>query len=118
MCHIPHPAHPEQLELPTQAPEDLTDVLWLERWLLEHPGWHTAAEIARAVEDRITDRAVRELASQSAWILSAPGSPGYIHLKHSTAEQTDHYINAGRSQAVQMLKRYLRLRRSAHALLG
>jgi hypothetical protein len=107
-----------QLELTAAAPATDANVEWLEQLLLERAAWLTAAEIAAASLGRLNERAVRKLASDSQWILSGPGSPGYKHLKCATADEVNHFTNAAQSQGQLMIERSLRLRRTAHAIFG
>ena len=106
-----------QLEL-APAPVRDPNIAWLESLLLERAAWLTAAEVAAASVGRLNERAVRQLASASVWILSGPGSPGYKHLKCATADEVNHYTAAAESQGKLMIERSLRLRCQAHAIFG
>lgn len=106
-----------QLEL---APQPVADpnVRWLEAELLQAAGWLSAAELQQRSLGRLNERAIRKLASESQWILSGPGSPGYKHLKCATADEINHYAAAAESQGKLMIERAIRLRHAAHAVLG
>lgn len=115
-----------QLEL-TAAPASAApdpNLAWLEALLLQRACWMTAAEVAAEAQaiarggSPLNERSVRRLASASDWILSGPGSPGYKHLKHASADEINHFANAAESQGKQMIERAIRLRHQAHAVLG
>lgn len=114
------PEQQPELNMFTAEPTD-ANVAWLERLLHASANWMTAAEILAAVDQDVKDdhkRYIRQLASASQVILSGPGSPGYKHLAHCTPEEIKHYTNAGIAQGKQMVKRAIRLRRSAHKIFG
>lgn len=114
------PEQQTELQMFESAPTD-ANVEWLERLLKERAEWMTAVEVCRAAGRAESDdqkRYVRQLASASRYILSGPGSPGYKHLAHCTPEEIRHYTNAGIAQGKQMVKRAVRIRRSAHAIFG
>lgn len=82
-------------------------------YLDANPGFHTARHLSAALG--YTDRMTRQLAEQSdGLIVSGPGSPGYCHINHCSLEQLNHIRNTIRSQARQMLNRYLKLGKTAH----
>jgi hypothetical protein len=86
------------------------------RHLLDHPGFHTAHQLAQSLD--LTDRKIRQLAEHSdGLIVSGPGSPGYCHIRHCPAEKIAHIADTLRSQARSMLSRSIRLRRQAHSLI-
>ena len=88
----------------------------LVRWLALNPGWHTARELAAKHE--LTDRRVRALAEASnGLIISGPGTPGYQHTSHCTAEEIAHATDTLISQARRMMHRAIRIRRRAHATI-
>ena len=92
------------------------DVIGLAQWLAERPGWHTAREIAAALE--LPDRRVRQLAEHShGLIVSGPGTPGYQHASHCTAEEISHTAETLVSQAKRMIRRAIEIRRKAHAII-
>lgn len=108
------------LKMFEHKPDD-PNVRWLERLLDAHKDWMTATEACRAAgrpENDDQKRYIRQLASASKLILSGPGSPGYKHLAHCTPEEIRHFTNAGIAQGKQMVKRAVRLRRSAHEIFG
>src|SRR4051812_36063151 len=111
----------QQTEMPLYAGKPVAkNVTWLENLLCDRRDWMTAAEIIQAGCLKDTDdnkRYIRQLANASEFVLSGPGSPGYKHLKFCTAKEAQHYIDAGVSQGKSMIKRAIRLRRSAHAIL-
>jgi len=108
---------PTQLKFFEAAPQD-PNVQWLERVLLEHPGWITAAALADRSAGILSDRQVRILANASPLVLSGPGSPGYRHMKHATAEEIEHITASLISQGKTMMKRGIRLKRVGHMLLA
>lgn len=78
--------------------------------------WLTAAEIAAALG--IGDRTVRKLAEHSrGLVVSAPGCPGYRHLRHTTVEQIAEIRNRLASQAKAMLRRSILIGRMAHSII-
>lgn len=94
-------------------------VSWLERFLLERLGWHTAADIlagARRPADDNGKRQIRQAAAESRWVIS--GQRGYKHLNHATAEEIDHAANWLRSQGEEMIARSVAIRRTAHGRIG
>lgn len=64
---------------------------------LKGAGWLTAKEISQRTG--WDDRAIRELASQSEDIISAPGLPGYKHINDCTVAEYHQYRSARLSQA-------------------
>lgn len=89
----------------------------LTRHLLEAgPVWITARELAATLD--LTDRKVRQLAEHSdGLIVSGPGCPGYRHLNHCTADQLREVADRLNSQARAMMRRSIRIRRRAHAII-
>ena len=78
--------------------------------------WLTAAEIAKSLG--LSDRKVRALAEHSQGrIVSAPGCPGYRHLRHTTVEQIAEIRNRLASQAKSMMRRSILIGRMAHAII-
>lgn len=73
---------------------------------LRGKGWMTADAIAVAIG--WNDRKVRALASESDWIISSPGRPGYKHLLDATADEYARYRNGRRSQAREMVAKVIR----------
>lgn len=107
-----------QLDLDFSAPPspDLGDGEILLNHLSNHPGFHTAADLAKALN--LTDRKVRQLAeSADGLIVSGPGSPGYCHLYHcdpvTIARIADKLISQGKA----MIRRAIRTRRRAHSII-
>lgn len=85
-------------------------------YLKNHPGFHTARELAQALA--YTDRRIRQIAEASdGLIISGPGSPGYCHLHHCPSKQLAHIADTLRSQARRMLARSIRIRKRAHTLI-
>jgi hypothetical protein len=107
-----------QPELPvhTDAPlftirPDHPNVSWFVALLQSRPGWTTAAEILEAAGKPITDhnkRWVRALkkATQGC-VIGGPGSPGYRLTRSCTAAEYQHFRNATKSQADEMLAEIL-----------
>jgi hypothetical protein len=92
---------------------------WLEYYLREHGGWHTAAMVLMAGCREVTEsnkRWIRELASGSAWVLS--GQKGYCHLRHAKPEEISHAAAWLEHQAREMGERAARLRRAGHRLIA
>jgi hypothetical protein len=106
-----------QLEFPLRAIAPPSDqVCGLVTWLALNPGWHTARQLA--VHLTLTDRQVRSLAEASnGLIISGPGTPGYCHASHCTAEEIAHASDTLISQAKRMLHRAIRIRRRAHGII-
>jgi hypothetical protein len=108
--------HQEQAAFDFTSPVEIPEVERLLAWLSANPGFHTAAEIAKALS--LTDRKVRQLAeSADGLIVSGPGSPGYCHLYHCPTQQIDHIAEKLISQGKAMIRRALRTRRRAHAII-
>ena len=112
-----------QLELSPQSavhsPDQ--DVAWFEHILHLGRDWQTANEILAATLRTPTEnnrRWLRGIAERSWLVLSGPGSPGYKHLAHCTPEEIAHCSNAMISQGKDMIRRGIKLRRAAHALVG
>lgn len=104
-----------------QRQPKLDSVETLEKVLRASGEWLTASQILALLnlkESESGKRAVRLLASESEWIISSPGSPGYKHLEHCTAEELNHIANSLISQGKEMIKRGLRIRRNAHKIFG
>ena len=102
--HFPSAAAPLQ-----QDPE----VECLVSYLHNNPGFHTAKQLSEILG--FTDRQIRKAAELSnGQIVSGPGSPGYCHISHCSLKQLNHIRNTIRSQARQMLNRYLKLGKTAH----
>ena len=101
-----------QLALPlsrhdrTTAADDAdTMALWL-----SGRGWVSAQVIADALG--WTDRRVRAAAAASfGRILSSPGQPGYCLTREATADDRDRALRAIKSQARQMLSRWIQISR-------
>lgn len=90
--------------------------LWLEGWLREHQGWHTSPRLCEASGHRLSDRTLRLLASQSDQIISS--AQGFKHLSHATPDEVRHFLNDLLSRAKALAKRYGRVRRAAHKIIG
>lgn len=90
------------------------NVAWLENLLRGAAAWMTAHNILLTIGAAGEDqrRMIRELASQSEWIIS--GQKGYKHLEHATPEESAHAANWLESQAKKMSERACALRRNAH----
>jgi len=85
-------------------------------FLSRNPGFHTAADLAKALS--LSDRKVRQLAEASdGLVISGPGSPGYCHLYHCDPKTIGHIADTLRSQARSMLARSIRIRRRSHELI-
>ena len=106
----------QQLNFATPPSPALGEVEILTAYLFNNPGFHTAKQLA--VSLTYTDRKVRQLAEQAdGLIVSGPGSPGYCHLHHCDSKTIGHIADTLRSQAKQMLRRSIRIRKRAHALI-
>jgi hypothetical protein len=93
-----------------------TEVEILTTYLLNNPGFHTAAQLAKALA--YTDRKIRQLAEASdSYIISGPGSPGYIHINHCPAEKLAHIPETLISQGKSMIRRGIRIKRRAHSII-
>lgn len=99
---------------PSSPPPGEVEILT--SYLLNNPGFHTAKQLAEALA--FTDRKIRQLAEASYGpIISGPGSPGYIHVRHCPVEKVDHITSKAISQAKKMIRRALKSRRYAHAII-
>jgi hypothetical protein len=112
---------PDQLNLFNDRQQETQDrqVQWLESFLNEHPVWHTAAMIQRALGGLATEdgaRKIRMLAQASPWIIS--GQKGYKHLSRATPEEINHFVNWMESQAREMTRRAETVKRNAHRIFG
>jgi hypothetical protein len=94
----------------------VTPAAWLENLLLHSCCWMTAKDIVLTTQGSVLDRDLRDLASQSASIIS--GQKGYKHIAHATAAEVDHCANWLTSQGKKMIKRGIAIRRAAHKILG
>jgi hypothetical protein len=100
---------------PPRSPES-GEVEILVAYLLNHPGFHTARELADALA--YNERKIRQLAEQSdSEIVSGPGSPGYIHITHCPTEKVHHITSKMISQGKTMIRRALATRRKAHSII-
>lgn len=94
------------LELPLferTAPDD-PNVQWLVDLLEARAAWMTAADIAQASGDRLSDRQIRLLAASSEGRV-AGGQRGYKLTRHMTREEYEHWRNWMTSQADMMRRR-------------
>jgi hypothetical protein len=83
--------------------------------VLTGKGWVDAAELARLLGDKWTDRKVRAVARASApGIVSYPGSPGYKLWAECSVEEIDRAITAFESQAADMTVRAVLYRNAYH----
>lgn len=99
--------------------DERTSINWLVGELHAVRGWLFAGELCLRCGIPVTEdnkRRFRRLASESALIIS--GQKGYIHVEWAKAEEIDHCCNALLSQAKELTARALRLRKTAHALIG
>jgi hypothetical protein len=106
---------PAQLDLfaPRPAPAPPSDIERLLAYLTTHSGWVPAKQLLADLG--FSDRKVRQLAEQSdALVVSWPGSPGYRHFSHCTAEELAHAADAHISQGRRQIGRGLRIRKRAH----
>lgn len=101
------------------APDD-PNVQQFVSLLLKAGEWLTAAEVLGRLRMLSTDsnrRMVRSWAEASdGEILS--GQKGYRHIRHATPEEIQHAANWLLSQGKKMIKRGIKIRRNAHALVG
>jgi len=109
---------PIQLELPTPPPAlpvpAATETAWLEQMLLDAKRWMTAQDIIQATHGRLRDRDIRQLASETANLIS--GQRGYLHVAHATTEEIEHAANWLTSQGRKMIQRALAISRRARQL--
>jgi len=108
--------HQIEMNLAEGTP-DAANVAYLVRMLDEHRGWMTADDIGRLVDGHWNDRQVRRLAA-AAMPMVISGQRGYRHIRHASAEEIDHAANWLESQACEMTRRALSIRRRAHELVG
>lgn len=108
------PLDQAMLDFTVRDPSPPSDqIVGLVRWLSLNPGWHTAKELTAHLD--LSDRKVRALAEASnGLIVSGPGTPGYAHASHCTAEEIAHATDTLISQARRMMHRAIRIRRRAH----
>jgi hypothetical protein len=101
---------------PPRPAASAAEVTALIAWLAAHPGWHPAAKIAAALS--LTDRKVRALAERSnGLIVSGPGTPGYCHSSHCSAEEISHAAETLVSQARRMMARAISIKKQAIATI-
>jgi hypothetical protein len=80
------------------------DIERLTKWLADNPGWIKSATITEWLGyDKRQTRAIAE--HSDGLILSWPGSPGYCHIEHSTADERQHFHDATCSQIRKMQSR-------------
>ena len=107
--------HPEQQAFdfsPSPAPPEIGEVELVLNYLSNNPGFHTAAQLGKALD--LSDRKIRQLAEASdGLIISGPGSPGYCHLYHCDPEVIGHIAEKLISQGKAMIRRAIRTRRRA-----
>ena len=85
--------------------------------LKENKGWHSATQIKAALG--YNERLTRKLASNShGLIISAPGSPGYKHLHHCTAEEISTITGKLLAQAKSMADRSGQISTAWHSQLS
>lgn len=106
----------DQLEMFTDRPVKDEQVKAFETMLAAQPDWLTAAQVSARVGGVWNDRVIRALAEASNQVIS--GQRGYRHIRHATAEESRHFVNAMRSQAEKMIDRAERVRRQCHAMVG
>lgn len=88
----------------------------LTAYLRNHPGFHTAKQLAEALA--FTDRKIRQLAEAAdGLIISGPGSPGYCHISHCDPETIGHIAEKLISQGKAMIRRAIRTRNRARQLI-
>ena len=106
----------EHLEFDFAARPPLSDVDQLVAYLKQRPGFHTAAKLAGFMGN--TERNILKLAEMAdGMIVSGPGSPGYCHLNHCPAEMIAHIADKLISQGRNMIRRAIRTRKRARALI-
>jgi len=96
---------------------DRGHLVWLEAFLLTRTDWATAHAIQQSSDGRLSDRAIRALASASGGAIIS-GQRGYKHLDKSTPEEVMHSIAWLQSQGKTMINRataqYRRFHQSIH----
>lgn len=80
---------------------------------LKGKGWMSAAQITAATG--WDDRSVRELASESDYIISSPGRMGYKFIFDATADEYHRYRESRRGQARKMVGKVIRTDRIYYA---
>lgn len=73
---------------------------------LKGKGWMSRRAIEAATGWK--DRDIRELASESDYVISAPGREGYRYIFDATMDEYLTYRNARRSQARKMVAKIIR----------
>ena len=106
----------EQLDLTFAKPRKAKPALAELVAFLRGKSWQTAEEISEA--NTWNDRDVRRLASASDEVISYPGSPGYKLLCECTCEEYEHYRNARKSQARDMIAKVIRTDRVFYRRTG
>ena len=109
--------HQQELNFTTPpTPPEVGEVEILLNHLSNNPGFHTAKQLAAALD--LSDRKIRQLAEASnGLVISGPGSPGYCHLYHCPTEQLGHIAESLISQGKAMIQRGIRTRKLAHQLI-
>lgn len=105
-----------EFDFTAPPPPEIGEVETLLAYLSNHPGFHTAKQLTAALG--FTERKIRQLSEAAdGLIVSGPGSPGYCHLYHCDAETICHITATQISQARHMMRRAIRTRKRAHALI-
>lgn len=77
------------------------DELVLVNFLRDKTDWVLCSTIEAAL--KWSDRKVREVASDSSWVIGRIGSPGYKFIHNATPEEYEHYRNARRKSVRELL---------------
>lgn len=107
---------PELDFTPRPAPPEIGEVEVLLAFLAANRGFHTAAALSKALN--LSDRKIRQLAEAAdGLVISGPGSPGYCHLYHCDTKTLGHITATMISQGKAMIRRGIRTRNRARALI-
>ncbi len=106
----------QQPDLFAARSEIIAQASWLEQLLFDGKCWMTAKDIQMTTHGRALDRDIRQMASESAKIIS--GQKGYKHIAHGTSEEVNHAASWLESQAKKMSDRACSIRREAHKIFG
>lgn len=89
----------------------------LESYLMtQGANWTPAKQILADLG--IDDRKLRILKGKARnRIISGPGCPGYIHIKHCSIERIHEAAERRKSQIREMVRDYIDLKRLAHSML-
>lgn len=104
--------HQMSLQFDNSPSDKSAELELLLSYLLGRTTWTTASVIA--VDLGMSDRKIRDLASSSDQVASAPGTPGYKHLRNCTPDEISAAVAKLKSQGRKMWKRGQRLHSNFH----